>query len=84
MGDFDYNCRGDRVLSGSRQAVKLPVSNLAANTQGSASSRGDTLFIEPPLASFVMPVNPLSEKAQCQASAHWWRGTPNFSVASCK
>jgi phospholipid transport system substrate-binding protein len=32
MGDFDYNCRGDRVLSGSRQAIKLLVSNLAANT----------------------------------------------------
>lgn len=46
MGDFDYNCSGDRVLSG--QALKLPVSNLAISSH--------------PLASFVMPITPLSEK----------------------
>jgi hypothetical protein len=34
MGDLttDYNPNGERVLSGSLQAVKLPISNLAANT----------------------------------------------------
>jgi hypothetical protein len=48
MGDFDYNCSGDRVLSGSWQALKLPVSNLAISGH--------------PLASFVMPITPLSEK----------------------
>jgi hypothetical protein len=66
MGDFDYNCSGDRVLSGSWQALKLPVSNLAVSSH--------------PLASFVMPVTPLSEKRSAKHQ-HIGGDKHNFSAS---
>jgi hypothetical protein len=53
MGDLTTDYNGERVLSGSLQAVKLPISNLAANTPLRARKASHIKEIGTPMKSSV-------------------------------
>ena len=87
MGVFlttDYNSSGDLVLSGSRQAVELPISSPQIRAQSLHQGGAIALLIEPSSDVVCYAGKSIVPKSQCLASVRWWRRTPSFLLASCK